>query len=207
MIILVTLIAVAAAQNSDIIYKYSKKYELIWNDAGSYSRDDGSVWRISNGEPNFCSLGDVATRSWHPPKTIGVLVSQLKSGALAHPNSFTQMWTSRGTGAHKMGAFYKMNPPTGYICLGGVAMNSYYNRPNRAKYCCVRDKYVVPAGRSMTWSSRGSGFRKDVSLWTVSSGGDSHALDAGNFVVSAGFFPPYSPVYLLKADGHEVREG
>jgi len=206
MLLAVTLIAVAAGQDPDIVYKYTDAYELIWNDVGSGGDSDGSVWRARNYQSDFCALGDAATSGYGAPTFKAVLVSQRKSGALVNPTSFTQVWKDAGSGADRDGAFYKMNAPSGYICLGGVAMNSHNTEPDPKKYCCVKREYVVQADTMETWNDRGSGADKDVSLWTViRAGGDALGIDSGNFIAVAGYSRPASTAaYLLKADGNKV---
>ena len=207
----VLLIAVTAAQQQitpDIVYKYSDAYQLIWKDAGSGSEMDGAVWKAQNYQSEYCSLGDVATEGWSEPKSKAVLVSQRKAGALVSPSSFTLVWNDGGSGADADVAIYKMNAPSGYTCLGGVAVNSHSTKPDSNKYCCVKNEYVVQAEAVHTWNDRGSGSNSDLSLWTIiRAGGDSQGLDAGNFVGVSGYSKPSSSAaYLLKADESKVRD-
>ena len=210
-LIVVALIAVTSAQdqvNPDIVYKYSDAYQLIWNDAGSGANMDGSIWRVLNYQSEFCSLGDHAVGSWDKPTTKAVLVSQKKSGALVHPTSFTRVWKDTGSGAHADVAVYKMNAPSGYTCLGGVAVSSHSTQPDSSKYCCVKNDYISPGETVHAWNDVGSGADADVSLWTViRQGSDAYGVDAGSFIGVSGYSrPASSAAYLLRADGSKVRD-
>ncbi|KAL5272547.1 hypothetical protein ACHWQZ_G000674 [Mnemiopsis leidyi] len=207
----VALIAVTTAQdqvNPDIVYKYTDAFQLIWKDAGSGARMDGSVWRALNYQSDYCSLGDHAVEGWSKPTTKGVLVAMRKAGALVHPSSFTRVWKDSGSGAHADVAIYKMNAPSGYTCLGGVAMGSHSDQPDSSKYCCVKKEYLVQGETEHTWNDVDSGADSDVSLWTViTKGSDPFGLGAGNFIGVSGYSrPAASAAYLLKADGNKVRD-
>lgn len=200
------LISVAAAQDPAIVYKYSDAYERIWHDAGSEADRDGAVWRVRNYQSEFCSLGDIATDGWGRPTAKAVLVSQRKAGALSHPIRFSRVWRDSGSGAYSDVAIYMMNAPSGYTCLGGVAMGSHYTKPDSSKYCCVKNQYVVQADTVHTWNDKGSGAYSDLSLWTViRAGGDAFGIDAGTFIGVNGYSRPSSS-YLLRADGNNVRD-
>ena len=208
----VALIAVtAAAQNQvnpDIVYKYTDAYQLIWRDSASEAHMDGAVWRARNYQSEFCSLGDVVTGHHGVPEAKAVLVSKKKSDALVSPSSFSLVWTDAGSGANSDVAFYKMNAPSGYTCLGGVAVNSHSTKPDSSKYCCVKNEYVVRADTVHTWNDQGSGANSDLSLWAViRAGGEVFGLDAGTFVGVSGYSKPSSSAAnLLKADGSKVRD-
>ena len=124
----------------DIVYKYTDAYQLIWRDEGSSADQNGAVWRALNYQSQFCSLGDAATTNWDRPEEKAVFVSQRKEGALVNPTSFSLVWTDRGSDSDRDVAFYRMNAPSGYTCLGGVAVASYRAKPDPKKYCCVRTR-------------------------------------------------------------------
>ena len=207
----VALLTVTTAQDQvkpDIVYKYTDAYSLIWKDSGSGADMDGAVWQARNYQSEYCSLGDVATGSHSSPTDKAVLVSQRKPGALVNPSSFSLVWNDRGSGADDDVAIYRMNAPSGYTCLGGVAVRSHSSQPDKQKYCCVKNEYVVQADTVHTWNDRGSGANNDVSLWTViRAGGDAHGIDAGTFIGVSGYSrPSASAARLLKADGSKVRD-
>ena len=203
---LITLSAALGQGNVEIIYKYSDAYQLIWRDAGSGANMDGAIWRVKNYQSDYCSLGDVATRGWRSPSAKAVLVSLRNPGALMNPlinpTSFSLVWNDRGSGADADVAIYKMNAPSGYTCLGDVAVNSHSTKPDHKKYCCVQNEYVGQANFKHTWNDKGSGADSDVSLWTViRAGGDALGLNAGTFVSVSGYTKPgSSAAYLLKVE-------
>ena len=207
----VALLTVTTAQDQvkpDIVYKYTDAYSLIWKDSGSGADMDGAVWQARNYQSEYCSLGDVATGSHSSPTDKAVLVSQRKSGALVNPSSFSLVWNDRGSGADDDVAIYRMNAPSGYTCLGAVAVRNHSTQPDKQKYCCVRNEYVVQADTVHTWNDKGSGADNDVSLWTViRAGGDAYGIDAGTFIGVSGYSrPAASAAHLLKSDGSKVRD-
>ena len=52
------------------------------------------------------------------------------SNALAPPIGFIEVWNDQGSGAHTDIRVMWMNPPSGYTCLGYVAMVGYHSLPN-----------------------------------------------------------------------------
>lgn len=67
-------------------------------------------------------------------KKRSLMVKDLVPGALAPPTSFTEIWTDRGSGAYEDVKVMKMNPRSGYTCLGHVAVKGYRSIPNNYNY-------------------------------------------------------------------------
>ncbi len=205
--VIVALVATVQSNQPtpDIVYKYTSGYDLIWNDRGSGGHKDGAIWKAQNFQSEFCSLGDVATDGYAAPTVKAILVSARTAGALSAPTSFTRMWTDAGSGADLDGAVYRMNPASGYTCLGDVAMRSHSAQPNTNDYCCVKNEYVTRGDFLLAWNDRGTGANSDVSLWTTVRGADPFGLDGGNFRSVNGYGAP-SVGHVLKADSVRVRD-
>jgi len=191
----------------DIVYKYTEVFDLIWKDSGSGAAMDGAVWRARNDQPEYCSLGDVATGDGDYPDYNAVLVSERKAGSLVQPTSFSLVWNDKGSGAHADVSIYRMTAPSGYTCLGAVAVDSFQTSPDSSKYCCVKDDYLVEADAIHTWNDKGSGADSDVSLWTVvQAEGEFYGLEGGNFIGVQGYSEPNDQTpYILKGDDDKVR--
>ena len=100
---------------------------MIANDAGSGAEDDVAFWRVSNHQNDFCSVGDVVTRNWNNPvQQGGLLLKELKEGALVQPTSFSKIWTDEDSGADTDIAIYEMKAPSGYICLGKLIIDKQF---------------------------------------------------------------------------------
>jgi len=130
-----------------------------------------------------------------------------KAGSLIKPTSFSLVWNDRGSGADADVSIYKMKAPSGYTCLGAVAVASFQTKPDKSRYCCVKDDYVVKADTIRSWNDKGSGANSDVSWWTVVQAlRDSYGLNAGNFIGVQGYSKPNDQTtYLLKGDNNKVR--
>jgi hypothetical protein len=110
------------------------EFSFIWSDSGSGANEDVSIWRPLDIESDYFSLGDVATSSHNKPNIPALTVSAVVSNALAPPASFTEIWNDRGSGAHRDVRVMRMNPPSGYTCLGNVAIEGYSSVPNSNLY-------------------------------------------------------------------------
>ena len=82
----------------------------------------------------YYPLGDVAAATHSRPKTLAMTVMALESDALAEPASFTSIWNDKGSGAKKDVTIYRMNPSSGYTCLGHIAVRSYEEQPSKSIY-------------------------------------------------------------------------
>ena len=117
-----------------IAFKYVTDYTLIWTDSGSGADRDVSLWRPYDLQSGYFPLGDVAVASHGKPPTPALTVTALEADALAPPASFSEIWNDRGSGADRDVRVVKMNPPSGYICLGNVAVVGYNSYPDRNQY-------------------------------------------------------------------------
>lgn len=93
-----------------------------------------SIWRPLEIQSGYFPLGDVATSSHNKPNIPALSVSAVVSDALAAPTGFTEIWNDRGSGANRDVRVMKMNPPSGYTCLGYVAIEGYSSVPNKNLY-------------------------------------------------------------------------
>ncbi|PIK48553.1 hypothetical protein BSL78_14578 [Apostichopus japonicus] len=95
-------------------------------------------------ESGYYILGDAGVPSTNSakPSTSAILVKEMEAGALAAPVSFTEVWRDRGSGGAYDGRFLKLNPPSGYTCLGFAAIKSWYTLPSLDLY---RDTYALDA--------------------------------------------------------------
>ena len=123
-----------AGQTIAVAYRYLDEYSFIWSDSGSGADKDVSIWRPLEIESGYFPLGDVATSSHNKPNIPALSVSAVVSDALAAPTGFTEIWNDRGSGANRDVRVMKMNPPSGYTCLGYVAIEGYSSVPNKNLY-------------------------------------------------------------------------
>ena len=116
------------------------EFSLIWNDAGSGADRDVSIWSLLDIENGFYHLGDMATASHNKPNIPALTVSALSPDALAQPTDYREIWNDRGSGADDDVRFLRMNNPTGYTCLGYLAVKGYGTVPNLSQYRYV---YII----------------------------------------------------------------
>jgi hypothetical protein len=198
---------ICVAVEPSIVYKFTDVYSIIWSDRGSGADRDGSIWQAQNYNSDYCSLGDVAVDGHAQPSVKTVLVSSSK-GALVQPVSFTKVWTDSGSGADWDVSIYTMVPPSGYTCLGGVAVRSGSILPDTSKYCCVKNEFVTRGQLELAWNDKGSGANADVSLYSIIRNVDVFGVNSGHFY-PLNYYPTSTPtevVYQLKADGENVRD-
>ena len=95
------------------------------------------------------------------------------------PIGSRRIWTDAGSGADDDVKIYELIPPSGYKCLGHVAVRS--GTPSLSTYRCVRNDYVeyVPIKRYATWHDRGSGARADFAGYDIQT--SSSVIDMGVF--------------------------
>lgn len=65
---------------------------------------------------------------------MSLTVKALEPDALAPPTGFTEIWNDRGSGANDDVRVMKMNAPSGYTCLGHVAVRGHTNTTNYGQY-------------------------------------------------------------------------
>ena len=143
----------------DILWKESSGLEKVWNDAGSRSPGDLTIWRakLSTAEKNegWRRLGDIAVPSMSYPSFKGILVKDnTANGALKRPQKSSKIWVDGPLGKEFMGwdgmidfgadksvTVSRMNPYSGYKCIGNIAYGAIHTDLN--EYACVKDEYVT----------------------------------------------------------------
>ncbi|PIK41159.1 hypothetical protein BSL78_21983 [Apostichopus japonicus] len=117
--------------------------------------------------------------------TSAVVVKPLTEDALAHPDSFTEVWNDRGSGGPLAVRFFTMNPRSGYTCLGSVALDNYQTpSPDKNLYRCVKSDYVSRGQGyySLIWIDRGSGCPKAVIIYgNIPSGNSGYDIESNTF--------------------------
>ena len=183
--------------NPHIIFKNINTFQLVWENA---SFEPGAIWSVINNDSQFCSIGDIATKTKAAPTLKAVLVSSRKRGALVNPTSFTQVWNVTG---NTSGIFiYRMHAPEGYTCLGDVAVDyaSQPESPDTSRYCCIKNDYVVYGQPIRVFGMQSH------SLWTViRSDVDAYGVLGGNFVYGPEDYLVPRSTHLLRDDGVKVR--
>ena len=117
-----------------IAYSYTNTYAPIWTDAGSGAQEDVSIWKPSSSMNGYFPLGDTAVDSHNRPMVGSLTVYACVSDALMPPKDFTEIWNDQGSGADHDVRVMRMNPPSGYTCLGHVAVVGYNNLPDKNQY-------------------------------------------------------------------------
>ena len=171
----------------DIAYRYTDAYEIVWNQKGSGSHTSGSFWHVQNPEPQrFCSTGDAVANRWdiHQKKNSLLLTDvSRENNALVSPTGFTKIWSSsEGRGDAKDLTVYRMDAPSGYTCIGDVAVGSHSTKPDPKRYCCIKDAYLTEGAPKWTYADAGSNVNSNAVFYTVvRTGGNPFALNAGTF--------------------------
>lgn len=145
-------------------------------DSGSGASEDLAVFNPSTsngykmvgqfGQRNHASVAD-----GHTP----IFKDLFDLGVLKAPVGWQRVWDDAGSGKSKDYACWRAIPPQGYRALGDVMMlaTSGYNPPNLPDYVCVHQSLCadVQTLQNRVWWDKGTGARKDVSLWQPGSAG------------------------------------
>lgn len=117
-----------------IIFKRTTSFTWIYSDSGTGADRDVSIWSPSDPEYGYFPVGDVAVASHCSLGISATVVKEIVPGSLAAPLSFTEIWNDRGSGGTYDVRIMRMNPPSGFTCLGHVAVLGYSNTPDKNKY-------------------------------------------------------------------------
>ena len=98
-------------------------------------------------QAGFYPLGDIAVASHSRPRSVALTVSAQDDDALAPPLSFSEIWRDSGSGADKDVKVLRMDPMTGYTCLGHVAITGYNSVPDIKQYrfvlCAITGEVIM----------------------------------------------------------------
>ncbi|ADO73666.1 conserved uncharacterized protein [Stigmatella aurantiaca DW4/3-1] len=160
--------------------KAATQFHWIYDDAGTGADNDVSIWRPNLSQmPGYVSLGDVAMPSHgQPPRTAFVVSGE--GDLLARPIGYTWIWSDWGSGGTHDVSFWAPVAPSGYTCLGSVAVQGY-SAPSPELIRCVKSEYVLQASSGWVWNDSGSGADYDIALWQANPR-DHRSLGASTLV-------------------------
>ena len=136
----------------DIVYKYVDAHEFVQSDntlpsnAFPGTKMPYSFWKVRIFQHDFCSVGDIFAGKVTPngePSLKHVVLKEVKSGALARPDGFNLEFSSKWSNSRGSIQVFSMVAPEGYQCLGSVVMKGGDGQPDKTKYCCVKDEYLI----------------------------------------------------------------
>jgi len=144
----------------------------------------------------------VAVNNYDQPWENAVLV-KVNTAGVVHPTSFIKVWDIQATGTDVGCSIFRMHAGPDYTCLGGIAIPTRTAQPDGAKYCCVKNEYLVSGTVEWVYDDHGSGAAEDLSLWKVKEE-SRNGLEGGNFVPVNGYQEPANG-YLLNTDHQDVQ--
>ncbi|XP_030077184.1 uncharacterized protein LOC115481879 [Microcaecilia unicolor] len=196
-----------ASNRQSIAYTYTSQYEFTWDNKGSNSKHDVSIWRPISSPKGFYPVGDTAVSMYAPPHHSALLVQDMGDGIVKPPHSFRKIWTDKGSSADIPVTIYRMIPPQNYTCLGHVAVRSYRKSPNADLYRCVQSTLVTDGILSLIWRGRHLGTEEDCSLWQIESNSSiTSGISTGSFLCAASKHPPSDVPYLLDSQKANLSE-
>ncbi|XP_022094267.1 uncharacterized protein LOC110981208 [Acanthaster planci] len=154
--------------------------------------------------------GKTSYRPGAPPSCIFLIkpAQELDPPLVKPPVDYEPIWNDHGSGGREDGSFWRAIPPQNYVALGDIVVNGY-DKPSPAftrKYACIREDLglLLPAvlGEPSLWDDRGSGARRDGSLWEVKGDGL-----AGFFKVWSSYDKPGIRVYVLPGSVNASASG
>ncbi|KAJ1139377.1 hypothetical protein NDU88_005750 [Pleurodeles waltl] len=184
-----------------LVYAYTTQFEEIWNDRESGAKNDVSIWRPVAFQAGFFPVGDTAVNNYSPPPNAAIIVKDVGNGFVRPPSSFRVIWKDTGSGAAKDVTIYQMIPPSGYVCLGNVAVGNYHQLPNANAYRCVRSDLVQIGFLFPIWDDRGSGANADVGLWRIENNpAQPGGLTSESFISVSNYNRPSDTPYILNSN-------
>jgi len=173
---------------------YTSNYNFVYNDTGSGSDADVTIWRPSPSDVNYFIVGDYAQGNYGSPAGSSIIVSAVNDDPdhplLKEPLRYEQIWNDKGSGGDYDGSIWRPVAPDGYVALGCVG-NQGYDQPTITNYRCIRkDMATDAAAGAWIWSDGGSGADNDVSLY-------QNAGASGLFVAQGNYNPYTGPCFKL----------
>lgn len=209
----------APKENVPLEIKFSKTYDLIWDDTNSGAESAASIWRVKITTKNgYARLGDIAV-SGHEKPGLGMPLIMDDPAYAAKPVDYTMVWSNKNIHdpsscrAEPLSLWYP-RAPDGFVAMGLVAVKGY-SKPSLDLVRCVRDnEYYVDKAADLAgiiWSSRSTGVASIIGIWGLGEGADvqkqkksrstsaDDTLSPGTFLIGSGldvpmqFDPPQQP--------------
>lgn len=118
---------------------------------------------------------------------------------IAYTTAFEEVWTDRGSGAHRDVGFFRPIPPPGYYAVGDYAHASH-GMPDDV-VMVLKEKtpgaLAAPLNYEKVWSDAGSGADDDAAVWRPRCPSDYSAL---GLVTTSGAEPSKAAVRCVKTD-------
>ncbi|MBS7529676.1 Vps62-related protein [Hazenella sp. IB182353] len=187
--------------NGKLTYSFTQVNTEIYNDRGTGSHSDVSIWYIRDFLPGWKSAGYFAQGSYNNPTgfVMGLKAEDVPGAApiLTDPIDFQFIWNDSGSGGQNDGSIWRPICKAGYVSLGSVATN-HYSKPSLSSITCVRQDFTVEVNvGDLIWNDSGSGANSDVALYQIKSN-LPYVLTSGSFYAQNNYSAPVGPVYGLR---------
>lgn len=110
-------------------------YQMIWNDSGTGSNADGSVWRAVCPD-GFHALGDVAQRGYSKPSLKEIVC--VNSSQLVRAEIGSLIWNDSGSGGDRDFSGWAIQFPADHATLGLFIGNNSYGTPSVGLFYAVK---------------------------------------------------------------------
>lgn len=181
----------ALAQGLDL--SVTANYDPIWNDSGSGSDQDGSLWRPIP-DIGWYRVGHHIKQGYSAPNTPSMVVRSDDPALLAHPRDYALIWTDSGSGGDLDGSMWHPICPDGFAALGDVGVAGY-GKPALDEVVCVRLSELTQAEPgNPIWNDSGSGADGNFSAWGVRYSGEAQSI--GLFYGSNTYARPSAAIFF-----------
>ncbi|MFZ3499291.1 Vps62-related protein [Streptomyces sp. 5.8] len=162
---------------------FTDQFTWCWDDKDTGGDLSGSFWHPV-APAGFKALGTIAISAWRAAnlktdrggyeiKDYVVALCVKDAGktpagekpALARPTGYENVWTDHGSGGKYNGAVWRPIPPAGYVAMGFVSPVNTYEQPSLDAVVCVREDLTFCANVTAGYHDKGTGAKKDLSLW------------------------------------------
>lgn len=188
-----------------LVVKPVNQFNEVYNDSGTGASDHLSIWRPDLSGPRFSdgvyfSLGDVAMGAHGVAPKTALAVTAVAADALAPPTGYIKVWDDSGSGGNQDVQFWQPLAPSGYTCIGHLAVANYWQTPDTNWIRCVKSDYLRSADYQKVWDDGGSGADDDASVWQAAPhSGDEAGLPVNTFIARMSHNVGSQQFYVLDA--------
>ena len=177
-----------------LIVSTTSNYLWLYNDQGTGSHMDVTIYRPNPTDQSYAIIGDYAQGNYSGPTGTSLIVKAINDDPsnplLQSPTGYNQVWNDHGSGGHNDGSIWFPVAPDGYRTIGYVCQAGY-DAPFIPNYVCIRKDLTVEAqAGALIWNDQGSGAHMDVELFQITGVG-------GAFVAHGNYNPFSGTCYKL----------
>jgi len=153
-------------RNDTVNVIQTTSFNFIYNDKGTGSAMDITVYRPTTTQSGYFPLGDWAQRNYDAASGIAQMVADDGGIVVQRPVDYQLVWESRILFSDYDGSVWRPVPPAGYVAVGHV-FNRGYGKPSTDLMRVIRADCVVRCDPWLVWNDRCGKASDDVGVWGI----------------------------------------